>query len=43
MGFARDVSTKIVFLHQGVVEEEGKPSEVFEAGRSARLRQFLAG
>jgi octopine/nopaline transport system ATP-binding protein len=43
MGFARDVSTKVVFLHQGVVEEEGKPSEVFGAGRSARLRQFLAG
>jgi octopine/nopaline transport system ATP-binding protein len=43
MGFARDVSTKVVFLHQGVVEEEGRPSEVFGAGRSARLRQFLAG
>jgi octopine/nopaline transport system ATP-binding protein len=43
MGFARDVSNKVVFLHEGVVEEEGTPAEVFGASRSERLRQFLAG
>jgi octopine/nopaline transport system ATP-binding protein len=43
IGFAREVSSKVVFLHQGVVEEEGTPAQVFDAGRSARLRQFLAG
>ncbi|HEV7256217.1 MAG TPA: ATP-binding cassette domain-containing protein [Bosea sp. (in: a-proteobacteria)] len=43
MGFARDVSSKVVFLHKGVVEEEGLPAEVFANSRSERFRQFLAG
>jgi octopine/nopaline transport system ATP-binding protein len=43
MGFARDVSSKVVFLHKGVVEEEGTPEQVFDASRSERFRQFLAG
>ncbi|UPG73309.1 ATP-binding cassette domain-containing protein [Roseomonas gilardii subsp. gilardii] len=43
MGFARDVSSRVVFLHQGLIEEEGKPAEIFGAGRSERLRRFLAG
>jgi octopine/nopaline transport system ATP-binding protein len=43
MGFARDVSSKVVFLHKGVVEEEGPPAEVFANSRSERFRQFLAG
>ncbi|QDJ08310.1 Histidine transport ATP-binding protein hisP [Roseomonas mucosa] len=43
MGFARDVSSRVVFLHQGLVEEEGSPAEIFRAGRSERLRRFLAG
>jgi len=42
MGFARDVSSKVVFLHQGVVEEEGLPADVFGNSRSERFRQFLA-
>lgn len=42
MGFARDVSNKVVFLHQGVVEEEGAPDEVFTSGRSARFKKFLS-
>lgn len=29
MGFARDVSNKVIFLHQGLIEEQGHPSEVF--------------
>ncbi|PBB24555.1 ATP-binding cassette domain-containing protein [Mesorhizobium sp. WSM4307] len=41
MGFARDVSSKVVFLHKGIVEEEGPPEEVFGASRSERFRQFL--
>jgi len=43
MGFAKDVSNKIVFLHKGIIEEEGTPDEVFSNGRSERFRQFLAG
>ncbi len=42
MAFARDVSTKVVFLHQGLVEEEGTPKEVFDNPKSARVKQFLA-
>jgi len=42
MGFARDVSSKVVFLHQGTVDTEGTPAEVFSAGSSARLQRFMA-
>ncbi|RQH08468.1 ABC transporter ATP-binding protein [Paraburkholderia dinghuensis] len=43
MGFARNVSNHVMFLHQGRVEEEGHPSEVFGNPRSERLRQFISG
>jgi len=42
MQFAREVSHKILFLHQGKVEEEGAPVDMFTAPRSERLRQFLS-
>ncbi|MCX4165350.1 MULTISPECIES: ABC transporter ATP-binding protein [Paraburkholderia] len=43
MAFARNVSNHVMFLHQGRVEEEGAPDEVFGRTKSERLRQFLAG
>ena len=43
MGFAREVSNQLVFLHQGLVEEHGDPKVVFANPTSERLRQFLAG
>ena len=43
MGFAREVSSKVMFLHQGLVEEYGPPAEVFGNTRSERLKQFLSG
>jgi histidine transport system ATP-binding protein len=43
MAFARNVSNHVMFLHQGRVEEEGHPNEVFGNTKSARLKQFLAG
>ncbi|WP_025804799.1 ABC transporter ATP-binding protein [Pseudomonas chlororaphis] len=43
MGFAREVSNQLVFLHQGLVEERGEPREVLARPQSERLRQFLAG
>ncbi|MCA8019352.1 ABC transporter ATP-binding protein [Burkholderia metallica] len=43
MGFARNVSNHVMFLHQGRVEEEGVPSEVFAHPKSERLRGFLSG
>ncbi len=41
MGFAREVSNQIVFIHEGIVEEQGKPRDVFERPSSVRCRQFL--
>ena len=42
MNFARTISDKVVFLHLGLVEEEGTPDEVFGNTQSERLRQFLS-
>jgi ABC-type histidine transport system ATPase subunit len=42
MGFAREVSSQAIFLHQGRIEEQGPPKEVFASQRSERFRQFLA-
>jgi len=42
MGFAREVSSKTIFLHQGKVEEEGPPKDVFGNPKSERCRAFLA-
>lgn len=41
MGFAREVSSEVIFLHQGRVEEKGKPSELFSQPKSKRCSQFL--
>lgn len=41
MAFARDVSSKVIFLHQGLVEEEGTPEKVFKHTSSERCRAFV--
>jgi polar amino acid transport system ATP-binding protein len=41
MGFAREVASKICFLCDGVVLEEGPPAEIFGAPRQERTRAFL--
>jgi len=41
MKFAREVATHVIYLHNGRVEEEGPPEQVFGAPRSERLRQFI--
>ena len=43
MGFAREVSNQLVFLHQGLVEERGDPRKVLLNPQSERLQQFLSG
>jgi len=43
MGFAREVSNHLIFLHQGRIEEQGAPREVLASPKSERLAQFLAG
>ena len=42
MGFARDVASRVVYLHKGMVEEEGGPAQVFGQPKSDRFRQFIS-
>ncbi|BAN51096.1 ABC transporter ATP-binding protein [Metapseudomonas resinovorans] len=42
MNFARNVSSEVVFLHQGLVEEQGPPQQVFDNPQSARCKQFMS-
>ena len=37
-----DVSDHVVFLHKGLIEEEGPPDQLFREPRTDRLRQFLS-
>jgi polar amino acid transport system ATP-binding protein len=41
MGFAREVASKVCFLYEGVVHEEGPPEELFGEPREERTRAFL--
>jgi arginine/ornithine transport system ATP-binding protein len=43
MGFAREVSNRVVFLHKGRIEEQGDPRVVLSTPTSERLQQFLSG
>ena len=43
MGFAREVSNSAIFLHKGLIEEQGKPKDILVNPQSERLRQFLSG
>jgi len=42
MGFAREVSNRVVFLDDGVIAEEGAPGDVFDAPKCERLQTFLS-
>lgn len=42
MAFARDVSNHVMFLHQGLVEEQGHPENLFTNPESERLKQFIS-
>jgi ABC-type histidine transport system ATPase subunit len=43
MGFAREVSNHVIFLHKGVIEEQGDPKQVLVNPQCERLQQFLSG
>ena len=43
MGFAREVANHLIFLHKGLIEEEGNPAQVLANPKSERLAQFLSG
>ncbi len=42
MGFAREVSNRVMFLDDGIIAEEGTPEEIFDAPKCERLQSFLA-
>ncbi|KJV29059.1 amino acid transporter [Aquitalea magnusonii] len=42
MGFAREVASRVVFVHQGKIEEDGPPQDVFTRQQSPRFQKFLS-
>ena len=42
MGFAREVASRVLFMDEGVVMEEGTPAEIFENPKNERLKSFLS-
>jgi polar amino acid transport system ATP-binding protein len=42
MSFARDIATRVCFLDEGVIAEQGPPEQIFEAPQQERTGQFLA-
>jgi ABC-type polar amino acid transport system ATPase subunit len=42
MGFAREVGTRMIFMDEGLVVEQGEPREMYYHPQTDRLRQFLA-
>lgn len=42
MGFARNVSNRVVFMHQGLIEAQGAPAELFKAPPTERFQQFIS-
>jgi ABC-type histidine transport system ATPase subunit len=42
MGFAREISNRVIFLHDGRIEDDGTPQKIFSAPTSERCRRFLS-
>ena len=42
MNFAKNVSDKVIFMADGVIEEMGPPEQIFENPQSTRLKEFLS-
>lgn len=42
MGFAREIGSRILFLHHGRILEQGTPEEIFDDPREERTRAFLS-
>src|SRR6185312_12987230 len=42
IGFAREVASRVIFLHEGRIEEDGPTNEIFDNPRSLRFRKFIA-
>ena len=42
MGFAREVANRVMFINDGVIQEENTPQEIFSNSKSPRLQEFLS-
>lgn len=42
MGFAREVASRVLFMDDGVIQEEGTPSEIFDNPKNERTKEFLS-
>ena len=42
MGFAREVASRVVFMDEGSIMEEGTPEDIFDNPKCERLRSFLS-
>ena len=42
MGFAREVASRVIFMDEGKILEEGKPNEIFENPQNPRTKDFLS-
>jgi ABC-type histidine transport system ATPase subunit len=42
MGFAREAADRVLFMADGIIEEEGVPADVFEHPKSERTQRFLS-
>ena len=42
MGFAREVANRVMFINDGIIQEENSPSEIFTNPKSSRLQEFLS-
>ena len=42
MGFAREVASRVMFINDGIIQEENSPEEFFGNPRNPRLKEFLA-
>ena len=42
MGFAREVASRVIFINEGIIQEENKPEEFFKNPKNQRLRDFLS-
>ena len=42
MGFAKEVANRVIFIDEGVIQEENEPKEFFENPKNERLQAFLS-
>ena len=42
MGFAREVADRVMFIDQGIIQEEGTPEQLFTAPKNPRTAEFLS-